>query len=155
MAEELNISQTFTSVAHPQGNGEVERANRNIVGGIKKSTSNGETPFSLTYGTEAMIPAEVGVPSPRVTLPNDNEARKRLDLMLLEERRDLAAMREQNYKRQLQKYYNAKVKVCEFNVGDYVIRNNEASRVQAQGKLAPSWEGPIKSKKYWGRASMR
>ncbi|XP_076945225.1 uncharacterized protein LOC143616216 [Bidens hawaiensis] len=112
----------------------------------QRSTSNAETPFSLTYGTEAMIPAEVGVPSPRVTLPNDNEAERWLDLMLLEERRELAAMWEQNYKRQLQKYYNAKVKVCEFNTGDYVLRNNEASRAQAQRKLAPSWEGPYQIK---------
>ncbi|XP_076910823.1 uncharacterized protein LOC143568588 [Bidens hawaiensis] len=81
--KELNITQTFTSVSHPQGNGEVERANRTIVGGIKKrlanhksgwvdqlphvlwaiqtrrNTSNAETPFSLTYDTEAMIPPKL------------------------------------------------------------------------------------------------
>ncbi|XP_076931144.1 uncharacterized protein LOC143596189 [Bidens hawaiensis] len=102
--KELNITQTFTSVAHPQGNGEVERANRTIVSGIKKRNA-----VSLTYGTKAMIPAEVGVPSPRVILQNDNTAERRLDLMLLEERRELAAIREQNYKRQLQRYYDAKV----------------------------------------------
>ncbi|XP_076893931.1 uncharacterized protein LOC143546070 [Bidens hawaiensis] len=120
--KELNVTQTLTYVTHPQGNGEVERANRTIIGGIKKrlanhksgwvdqlphvlwairthkNTSNAETPFSLTYGTEAMIPAEVDVPSPRVTLPNDNDTERRLDLMLLEERRELAAIREQNYK---------------------------------------------------------
>ncbi|XP_076958710.1 uncharacterized protein LOC143634555 [Bidens hawaiensis] len=164
--KELIVTQTFTSVAHPQGNGEAERANRTIVGGIKKrlanhksgwvdqlphvlwairthrNTSNAETPFSLTYGTEAMIPAKVGVPSQRVTLPEDNDAERRLDLMLLEERRELAAIREQNYKRQLQKYYNTKVKICEVSAGDYVLRNNEASIAHAQGKLAPSWEGP-------------
>ncbi|XP_076956354.1 uncharacterized protein LOC143631474 [Bidens hawaiensis] len=169
--KELNITQTFTYVAHPQGNGEVERANRTIVGGIKKrlanhksgwvdqlphvlwairtqrNTSNVETPFSLTYGTEAMIPAEIGVPSPRVTLQNDNESERRLDLMLLEERRELATIIEQNYKRQLQKYYDAKIKVCEFSAGDYVLRNNEASRAHAQGKLAPSWEGTYQIKK--------
>ncbi|XP_076899910.1 uncharacterized protein LOC143553907 [Bidens hawaiensis] len=98
-----------------------------------------------------MIPAEIGVPSPRVTLQNDNEAERRLDLMLLEERRELGAIREQNYKRQLQKYYNAKVKVCEFNAGDYVLRNNEASRTHTQGKLAPSWEGPYQIKKVLGK----
>ncbi|XP_076950297.1 uncharacterized protein LOC143623226 [Bidens hawaiensis] len=118
--KELNITQTFTSVAHPQGYGEVERANRTIMGRIKKrlekhksgwvdqlphilwairtqrNTSNAETSFSLTYGTEAMILAEIGVPSPRVTVQKDNEAERRLELMLLEERRELAAIREQN-----------------------------------------------------------
>ncbi|XP_076943004.1 uncharacterized protein LOC143613075 [Bidens hawaiensis] len=163
-------------MAHPQGNGEVERANRMIIGEIKKrlanhksgwvdqlphvlwairthkNTSNAETPFSLTYGTEAMIPAEVGVPSPRITLPKDNDAERKLDLMLLEERRELAAMREQNYKRQLQKYYKAKVKICEFNVGDYILRS-EASRAQPQGKLAPSWEDPYQIKKVLGKGA--
>jgi hypothetical protein len=79
--KELNIHQVFTSVAHPQGNGQVERINRSIVEGIKtrlgyegiswveelphilwahrtiNKTSNKEIPFSLTYGSEAMIPA--------------------------------------------------------------------------------------------------
>ncbi|XP_076906998.1 uncharacterized protein LOC143563320 [Bidens hawaiensis] len=32
---ELNISQTFTYVAHPQGNSEVERANHSIADGKK------------------------------------------------------------------------------------------------------------------------
>ncbi|XP_076926155.1 uncharacterized protein LOC143589213 [Bidens hawaiensis] len=107
-----------------------------------KNTRNADTQFSLIYGTEAMIPAEVGLPSPRVLLQANNESERRLDLMLVEERRELAAMREQNYKRQLQKYYNARLKIFEFNTGDYVLRKNEASRAQAQGKLAPTWEGP-------------
>ncbi|XP_076950273.1 uncharacterized protein LOC143623193 [Bidens hawaiensis] len=38
--KELNITQTFTYVAHPQGNREVERANRTIVDGIKKRLVN-------------------------------------------------------------------------------------------------------------------
>ncbi|XP_076960809.1 uncharacterized protein LOC143637262 [Bidens hawaiensis] len=127
---ELNISQTYSYVAYPQGNGEVEHANHSIVGGIKQRLEG------LTYGTEAMIPAKIGLPSPRVLLSNDNESKGRLDLMLLEERRELAAMREQNYKCQLQKYYDAKVKFCEFNAGDYVLRNNEALRAHALGKLS-------------------
>ena len=76
------ISQRFTSVAHPQANGQTEVSNRTIVNGIKKRLgkakgnwaeeipmvlwsyrttprkSTRETPFSLTYGTEAMLPME-------------------------------------------------------------------------------------------------
>ncbi|XP_076882837.1 uncharacterized protein LOC143531419 [Bidens hawaiensis] len=100
-----------------------------------------------------MIPAEVGVPSPRITISKDNDAERKLDLMLLDERRELAAIREQNYKRQLQKYYNAKVKICEFNIGDYILRNNEASRAQPLGKLAPSWEGPYQIKEVLGKGA--
>ena len=52
--------------------------------------STGETPFSLTYGAEAVIPAEVNLCSARVsefnTSRNDGQLMERLDL--LEEYRD-------------------------------------------------------------------
>ncbi|KAL0416776.1 UNVERIFIED_CONTAM: hypothetical protein Slati_3509500 [Sesamum latifolium] len=59
----LRIKQRFTTVAHPQANGQVEVTNR-ILDNPRGST--GETPFSLVYGTEAIIPAELGMPSHRV-----------------------------------------------------------------------------------------
>ncbi|KAL0401565.1 UNVERIFIED_CONTAM: hypothetical protein Slati_4186400 [Sesamum latifolium] len=86
----LRIKQRFTTVAHPQANGQVEVTNRILVQGIKRRLervggnwaeeltsvlwayrttprgSTGETPFSLVYGTEAIIPAELGMPSHRV-----------------------------------------------------------------------------------------
>ncbi|KAL0455179.1 UNVERIFIED_CONTAM: hypothetical protein Slati_0857100 [Sesamum latifolium] len=85
----LRIKQRFTTVAHPQANGQVEVTNRILVQGIKRRLervggnwaeeltnvlwayrttprgSTGETPFSLVYGTEAIIPAELGMPSHR------------------------------------------------------------------------------------------
>ncbi|XP_022031600.1 uncharacterized protein LOC110932581 [Helianthus annuus] len=112
----MKIEHTFSSVAHPQGNGQVESVNKCIVDGIKArlgtkrrglvdelpsslwahrtmpKTSTSETPFSLVYGSEAVISAEVGLPSPRLTVVNaiDNEVERRLDLDLLEERREIA-----------------------------------------------------------------
>ena len=107
-------------------------------------TSNGETPFSLTYGSEAMIPAEILRPSARVLMSSkqDNDTELRLNLDLLEERRELAAIKEAKYKKQLEGYCNARVKLCQFRVGDYVFRHNEASNAERPGKLAPNWEGP-------------
>ena len=88
--EDLNISHHFTSVAHPQANGEGEVTNRTLLQGIKarleraKETwmdelyhvlwayritprfSTGETPFTLAFGTEAVIPIELELPSVRV-----------------------------------------------------------------------------------------
>ncbi|KAJ0928681.1 hypothetical protein HanRHA438_Chr04g0196751 [Helianthus annuus] len=107
-------------------------------------TSNGETPFSLVYGSEAVIPAEIGLPSPRMLSMNliNNEEERRIDLDLLEERREMAAINEAKYKTKLEKYYNSRVRVCTFNPGDYVLRDNEASNAEKPGKLAPKWEGP-------------
>ncbi|XP_021985818.1 uncharacterized protein LOC110882015 [Helianthus annuus] len=169
--QRMNIEQSFASVAHPQANGQVERTNRSIVEGIKKrlgkegvswadelphvlwahrtmpKTSNKETPFSLTYGTEAVIPAEVGIPTPRIQLSQqENERELRLNLDLIEERRELAAIREAKYKKELEKHYNSKVKETRFKVGEYVMRNNEASLAEGTGKLAPKWEGPYQIK---------
>ncbi|GJV10667.1 hypothetical protein Tco_1352208 [Tanacetum coccineum] len=59
-------------------------------------SSNEDTPFPLTYGTEAVIPAEIGMPTYRTAVVdivrNDDEIRLNLDL--LEERRERAAIRE-------------------------------------------------------------
>ena len=58
-------------------------------------SSNNDTPFSLTYGTEAVIPAEIGMPTYRTAaidvVHNDDELQLNLDLV--EERREHAAIR--------------------------------------------------------------
>ncbi|XP_021993079.1 uncharacterized protein LOC110889824 [Helianthus annuus] len=164
----MNIEHSFASVAHLQANGQVESVNKQIVDGIKArlgiarrgwvdelpsilwahrtmpKTSTGETPFSLVYGSEVVILAEVSLPAPRMIAmeKQDNERERRLDLDLLEERRENAAIAEARYKSKLEKYYNAGVRVCTFVPGDFVLRDNEASNAEKQGKLAPKWEGP-------------
>ncbi|GJY34092.1 reverse transcriptase domain-containing protein [Tanacetum coccineum] len=67
-----------------------------------KKTSNGETPFSLTNGTEVAIPAEIGMPTHRTSSVTEktNDQELRLNLNLLEERREIAAIREARYKQQ-------------------------------------------------------
>ncbi|GJS84396.1 reverse transcriptase domain-containing protein [Tanacetum coccineum] len=166
--EKLCINQHFASVKHSQTNGLVERANRSLGEGIKArlearnknwmeelphvlwahytmiQSSNGDTPFSLTYGTDAVIPAEIGMPTIRtveVDLVQNNEALE-INLDLLEERREEAAIREAKSKAKIEKYYNAKVQNTSFKPGDFVYRNNDASRADDTGKLVPKWEGP-------------
>ncbi|GKA31604.1 reverse transcriptase domain-containing protein [Tanacetum coccineum] len=93
-SEKLCIRQCFASVKHLQVNGLVERVNRSLGEGIK--ASNGETPFSLTYGTEAVIPVEIGMPTLRtaeVDMVKNDEALE-INLDLLEERREQAAIQE-------------------------------------------------------------
>ncbi|KAD7117185.1 hypothetical protein E3N88_04453 [Mikania micrantha] len=83
------------------------------ITGTMPKTSTGETPFSLTYGIEALIPAEVGIPTRRVSQVKevDNDAELRLNLDLLEERRMVAAIREAKHKKEVERYYNSWVKI--------------------------------------------
>ena len=49
-----------------------------------------ESPFSLVYGTESVIPVDIGVPSFRTSNFNkeNNEIEVRLNLNLLDEKRE-------------------------------------------------------------------
>ena len=122
--EQLDIQQINTTVAHPQANGLVEAANKSLMNGIKTrlgrekagwvdelpnilwahrttlKMSNGETPFSLTYGSEAVIPVEIGMLTHRTMMVREgmNDEEMRLNLDLLQERREEAAIREAKYK---------------------------------------------------------
>nr|GEX84166.1 reverse transcriptase domain-containing protein [Tanacetum cinerariifolium] len=166
--DKLNITQRFASVKYPQSNGLVERANRSLREEIKArlgegnknwveklphvfwahrtmiKSSHGDTPFSLTYGTKAVIPAEIGMPTYRTAAVDvvNNDKELRLNLDLLEERWERAAICEARAKSKMMKYYNARVRGVAFKPGDFVCRSNDASHAVAGGKLGPKWEGP-------------
>ncbi|GJU98093.1 reverse transcriptase domain-containing protein [Tanacetum coccineum] len=179
--EKLCIRQCFASVKHPQANGLVERANRSLGEGIKArldersrdwieelphvlwahrtmiKSSNGETPFSLTYGTEAVIPAEIGIPTLRtaeIDQAKNNEALG-INLDLIEEKREQAAIQEAKSKKKMEKYYNSRVRGTSFKPGDMVYRSNEASHAQDGGKLGPKWEGPYEVKESLGKGAYK
>nr|GEW61669.1 reverse transcriptase domain-containing protein [Tanacetum cinerariifolium] len=107
-------------------------------------TSNGDTLFSFTYGTKAVIPIEIGMPSLRCAKVNQakNDEGILLNLDILEERREKVVIREARSKAKMKKYYNAKVRSTSFRPGDFVYRSNEASHAKESGKLGPKWEGP-------------
>ncbi|GKE16557.1 hypothetical protein Tco_1424134, partial [Tanacetum coccineum] len=98
-----------------------------------------DTPLSLTYGTEAVIPTEIGMPTLRTTeidIVQNDEALK-LDLDLLEEKREQATIREARSKAKMEKYYNSKVRNTSFKPGDIVYRSNDATHAEDGGKLGP------------------
>ncbi|GJW94966.1 reverse transcriptase domain-containing protein [Tanacetum coccineum] len=166
--EKLNIRQCFASVKHPQANDLVERANKSLGEGMKArldkgskdwmeeishvlwahrtmiKSSNGDTPFSLTCGTEAMIPAEIGIPTQGTTeidMVQIDEALK-LNLDLLEEKREQSAIRKARSKAKMEKYYNSKVRNANFKLGDLVYQNNDVSHAEDEWNLGAKWEGP-------------
>ncbi|XP_071714492.1 uncharacterized protein [Rutidosis leptorrhynchoides] len=159
----MYIQQSFTFVAYPQANVQVEVTNRDIVAVIKarlgkhqqgwvdelqhllwahRTTpkySMNETPFNLVYGTEAVIPAEVLVPTNRIITfdeqQNDEALRENLDV--LEERRTIAHIQQAEKKQKITNLYDKKVKPLDFQLNDLVLHSNEASRQQDVEKLGP------------------
>ncbi|XP_073025054.1 uncharacterized protein [Primulina eburnea] len=143
----MKIHQVFTSVAYPQSNGQVEVTNRMLVQGLKvrldKAKENWvdelpsvlwayrttpregtkETHFSLVYGNEAVLPAEIGLESPRVVFyDEDNDARRATDHDLLEEKRKAVSIHMEAYKNRIAQSYNRRVIQRNFQVGDLVLR---------------------------------
>nr|GEU41218.1 reverse transcriptase domain-containing protein [Tanacetum cinerariifolium] len=112
-------------VKHPQSNRLIERANRSLGEGIKAC---------LEFRMPTYCTAAVDVVS------NDEELRLNLDL--LEERRERAAICEAKAKSKMKKYYNARVRGISFSLGDIVYCSNDASHAVVGGKLGPKWEGP-------------
>ena len=110
----------------------------------RKSTTQ-ETPFSLAFGTEAVDPVEVGLKSPRIELANieHNEEALRLNLDLLEEKRERVLKRVEDYHRKTTKYYDQQVKHRSYKPGDLVLKKLMPARKDpSHGKLGPNWEGP-------------
>nr|GEV69086.1 reverse transcriptase domain-containing protein [Tanacetum cinerariifolium] len=153
--EKLCIRQCFASIKHPQANGLVERANRSLGEGIK--AINRETPFSLTYEMKAVILVEIGMPTLRtakVDMIKYNEA-LRINLDLLEEKREQAAIQEAKSKAKMEKYYNTRVRNTSFRTSDFVYQNNEASHAEEGGKLRPKWEKPYEVMEALGRGAYK
>nr|AAT81752.1 Reverse transcriptase (RNA-dependent DNA polymerase) domain containing protein [Oryza sativa Japonica Group]ABF97409.1 retrotransposon protein, putative, unclassified [Oryza sativa Japonica Group] len=170
--EDMGIKLCFASPAHPRSNGQVERANAEILRGLKTKTFNilkkhgdswieelpavlwanrttpsratGETPFFLVYGAEAVLPSELTLRSPRATMycEADQDQLRRDDLDYLEERRRRAALRAARYQQSLWRYHQRHVRARSLCVDDLVLR-----RVQTRAglsKLSPMWEGPYR-----------
>jgi transposase InsO family protein len=165
--EGLGIRVSYASVAHPQTNGQVERANGLISAGLKKrllrplkraagaweeelpsvlwslrtthNRSTEFTPFFMVYGAEAVLPAEVRYNAPRVMAYTEADSRASLEdaVDLLDEARDVALARSAVYQQSLRNYHSRRVRSRSFDVGDLVLRLKQT----AHHKLSPPWEG--------------
>ena len=101
-------------------------------------TPTGETPFRLTYGADAVIPAEISLTSYRIQsyTEDKNEEAMRLQLDLIDEARTMAKQRLARYQNLMLKHYNTRVRHKDFQIGDLVLRKvMGAAKDPAQGKL--------------------
>ncbi|KAL2253357.1 UNVERIFIED_CONTAM: Retrovirus-related Pol polyprotein from transposon [Sesamum indicum] len=151
--KELKIAQHFTTVVNSQANGQTEVTNRTILQHLKTRldskgswaeelpgvlwayrttprTATGETPFCLVYGTEAIIPAEIGEESQRVAMydPEANQQERSFDLTMIEEKRDGAYARILHHKGLMMRSQGRRVRPRELQVGDLVLKKVEVSK---------------------------
>ncbi|XP_070009731.1 uncharacterized protein [Nicotiana sylvestris] len=107
----------------------------------------GETPFSLVYGAEALIPVEIGDPSTRFTQASKeyNDKEMRINLDLLEGKREAILIRMTTQKQLMERYYNRKARLRYFKIGDFVLKNVfQSTKAANAGKLSLTWEGPCR-----------
>ena len=122
-------------------------------------TSTGETPYSLVYGMEAVLPIEVQIPSLRIMkvagLNEDNWIQTRLDqLNLINEKRLTAIFHGQTYQKRMIKAFNKKVIRQEYQVGDLVIKRIILSQGDPRGKWTPTYKGPFMVKNIFSGGAM-
>ncbi|XP_039811763.1 uncharacterized protein LOC120674691 [Panicum virgatum] len=125
--DDYHISVDWSAVAHPQMNGQVERANSMILQGLKPrifnklnkfgrrwltelpsviwsirttpSRATGFTPFFLVYGVEAILPTNLEYGSPRLKAYQEqqNQQAREDSLDQVDEARDVAHLHSARY----------------------------------------------------------
>ena len=87
-------------------------------------TPKGETPFRLTYGTEAVIPVEVEITSIKREMfhKESNNNQLRINLDCLDEVKEKSSKKTTKYQQKMAEYYNKRVKLKQLDIGDLVLR---------------------------------
>ncbi|XP_064963166.1 uncharacterized protein LOC135611359 [Musa acuminata AAA Group] len=114
------IQLRFSSVAYPQTNGLAEVTNRSPIGWTDElpsvlwslhttpKTATRESPYSVAFGTEAVLLPEITIPTPRKKNYNERTTNEgiRAGLDMLAERHADAHLKALSYKRAVAKVYN-------------------------------------------------
>ena len=133
----LGIRNRYSTPTYPQGNGQAEATNKAIVSRLKKMFDDAkgrwvdelphvlwtyrttpriltrETPFSMTYGAEVVIPIESRFPTLRIDQFSVEENNRLLltILELVEERREVVAVKMAHYQQRFKNGYDKGVKL--------------------------------------------
>ncbi|XP_074336604.1 uncharacterized protein LOC141673761 [Apium graveolens] len=120
-------------------------------------TSTGQTPSSLVYGTEAVLPTEVIIPTTRYGLLTSDVNNTELshDKDTVDELREMAKNRLISYQQRVDNTYNKHVHIRTF-LGDMVLRKTFQNTMDVTtGKFADTWEGPYFIDVVVGRGAYR
>ncbi|CAL5375138.1 unnamed protein product [Camellia sinensis] len=152
---------------YPKGNGQAEATNKSLIrilskmmdefGGTwseqlivalwayrtSKRKPTQATPYSLVYGSEAVLPIELETPSARMALASGMVLEPRTTrLEALEEKHDRAAKVMERYHESIARAYNQTVVPRKFEEGDLVWKIvDPIMRGQPLPKFSPKWEG--------------
>ncbi|XP_049406301.1 uncharacterized protein LOC125869962 [Solanum stenotomum] len=115
-------------------------------------TSIGATLYLLVYGTKAVIPAEVEIPSLRVNqeakLSNVDWVRNRIEhLALIDEKRMTDVCHDRLYQQRMIRAFNKKVRSRTFEEGQLVLKRIFPHQDEYKEKFAPNWQGPYMVRK--------
>ncbi|XP_026458805.1 uncharacterized protein LOC113359376 [Papaver somniferum] len=174
LLEEYVIKQVFSTIYYPQGNGQAESTNKTLIRITSRTvhdnprewhdqlpmalwayrtsprSSIGVSPYSLVYGADAILLAEIKIPSSRIAAAtgvhwNEAEASNSrvAELDTLDFRRSKAEEHTHVYRNRISRAYNKTVKPRVFKVGHLVLKT--AKHIQqdmSAPKFSLKWEGP-------------
>ncbi|XP_049394665.1 uncharacterized protein LOC125858951 [Solanum stenotomum] len=175
VCHQFKIEHRNSTPYRPIANGAVEAANKNIKELLRKMvqgsrqwreklsfallgyrttvrTSVGATPYSLVYGTEAVIPAEVEILSLRIVveakIDDDEWIKTRLEqLSLIDEKPLTSVCHGQLYQKRMARADNKKMHPRRFEEGQLVLGRILPHQTEVKGKFSPNWKGRFIVKK--------
>ena len=172
LMEKYKFRHGFSASYNPSSNGQAEAFNKVLCKILKKMvsknrrdwherlpealwayrttvrTATGCTPYSLVFGSEAVLPLEVQLPSLRIATqlmaPDENVQVRLAELEALDEKRLAVQQKLEIYQAQVAGAFNKKVKFRSFTVGELVLTVKRPIVItrRMQGKFEAKWEGP-------------
>ncbi|XP_060183149.1 uncharacterized protein LOC132613115 [Lycium barbarum] len=105
------------------------------------------TPYLLVYDTEAVIPAEVEIPSLRIIqeaeLDNVEWVRARYEqLALIDKKIMVSVYHGQLYRQRMVRAFNKRVRARLFQIGQMVLKTILSHQDEYKGKFDPNCQGP-------------
>lgn len=156
LLEEYIIKQVFSTPYYPQGNVQAESTNKTLIQILSRTvrdnprtwheqfpmdlwsyrtaprSSIGTSPYSLVYGADAILSAEIKIPSARIATSSGvqwDEAEvsnsRIVELDMLESRRAKIEKYVETYKQRISIAYNKMVRPQTFQVGDLVLKTTK------------------------------
>ncbi|KAJ1685793.1 hypothetical protein LUZ63_017183 [Rhynchospora breviuscula] len=172
-ARKYKIEWRYSSVYNPRTNGLAEAFNKVLIKILRKTVGDNQrnwhekllealwayrithrtatqaTPYSLVYGTEAVLPIEVELPSLRVAMASEIPLTRQIQLRLqeldgMDEKRLAAQQNLELYQARMARAYEKLSRPRTFRKDELVLILRRPIIGRHHGpKFAPNWDGPF------------